>query len=267
MSKHVPKEALPGFPTEFTFQSKEEVDDYFSGDKIQCLRCGHYYRALAAHLRLAHAMHVDEYRAIYGLPWSIGLSGKATKKKRAKYANRRNAEFGCCLPDLEDNPAYTSNNRRREPEYVTKEARKRFKDMNKILGRDGSKGAAKRANTPKFGSKEYHEKMKRLGKLRRFKMADVVNGVTPVSGEGSTRRRTMSESRIVCIIPKSDVDRGITQEFIRKMFPHLVGLTFETMGRGELAVSAVGLSDHNILIARGTVIGAQKALRIIEEQS
>ncbi len=65
---------LPGFPIEPTKFSKAEIDQYFSGDRIQCLVCGKTYRRLALHLAI-HSLTEDDYRELYGLPWRRGLCG------------------------------------------------------------------------------------------------------------------------------------------------------------------------------------------------
>ncbi len=75
---------LPGFPREGKFQTKEEVDSYFSGDRIQCLLCGKWYRQLGIHLGRIHDVHVDEYREMYGLPWSRGLSCRDTREIKSR---------------------------------------------------------------------------------------------------------------------------------------------------------------------------------------
>lgn len=52
----------------------EEIRAYYSGDAIVCMRCGKSYRNLGVHLKAIHAMTVDDYKEMYGLPWSRGLS-------------------------------------------------------------------------------------------------------------------------------------------------------------------------------------------------
>ena len=66
---------LPGFPISPRPFSKAEIEQYFSGDRIQCLVCGKHYRRLGRHLQV-HDLTEDEYRELYGLPWRRGLCGK-----------------------------------------------------------------------------------------------------------------------------------------------------------------------------------------------
>ena len=69
------RKVLKGFPWEGTFETKEEVYDYFSGDRIQCLLCGKWFQRLPSHLKAIHEMTSDEYKEMYGLPWKHGLCG------------------------------------------------------------------------------------------------------------------------------------------------------------------------------------------------
>lgn len=67
------------------FTTKEEIEEYFSHDKIQCLECGKWYRALNTHLRLSHEITVDDYRDKYGLPYQRGLLGKLSLEKAVNH--------------------------------------------------------------------------------------------------------------------------------------------------------------------------------------
>ena len=66
------------------FQTMEQVDDYFSGEKIQCLVCGERMRSLPKHLRDKHAMQPVDYRIQFGIPHQRGLqSAGCTARKSA----------------------------------------------------------------------------------------------------------------------------------------------------------------------------------------
>jgi hypothetical protein len=82
---------LPGFPVSPRPFSKEEIDRYFAGEKIQCLICGKMYRSFNNHLRI-HDVTVDEYKEMYGLPWGRGLTGKAANRTRSTVVRRRMKE-------------------------------------------------------------------------------------------------------------------------------------------------------------------------------
>jgi len=62
------RKALEGFLWDEKFETKEEIYDYFSGDKIQCLLCGEWFQRLPFHLKAIHAITSDEYKEMYGLP-------------------------------------------------------------------------------------------------------------------------------------------------------------------------------------------------------
>jgi predicted transcriptional regulator len=84
------RKILPGYPVEARAFNRDEIVDYFSGDRIVCLLCGKSYRKLAAHLSL-HAFTEDDYRKRYGLPWSKGLVCVPTREAYAKAAIVRDA--------------------------------------------------------------------------------------------------------------------------------------------------------------------------------
>lgn len=93
MPRRKRKKPLPGFPRKGKFQSKEEVDSYYAGEKIQCLLCGRWYRSICGtHLPHIHGIHPEAYKEMYGLPWGRGLNGTLTRKKRVKQAKRLRTE-------------------------------------------------------------------------------------------------------------------------------------------------------------------------------
>lgn len=77
---------LPGYPVDARPFTLAEVESYFQGDRIVCLRCGKPYRKLGVHLLNIHAMSVDDYRALYGLPWREGLAGEHCKELHSQNA-------------------------------------------------------------------------------------------------------------------------------------------------------------------------------------
>lgn len=77
---------LPGYPIKKIFETKEEIDQYMSGDRITCLLCGKSYKALGSHLKV-HGLTSDQYKIEYGLPLSVGLDNchlTEIKSKRFK---------------------------------------------------------------------------------------------------------------------------------------------------------------------------------------
>jgi len=61
------------------FQTRREVERYFSGKTIKCLLCGRRFRRLWGHLAAKHGMSVNDYRSRFGLPWSRGLTSAASR--------------------------------------------------------------------------------------------------------------------------------------------------------------------------------------------
>lgn len=62
------------------FQSIKELDAYISGERIQCLECGRWFRALGAHLTSAHGMTHHDYREKWAIPRRYPLAGTATRE-------------------------------------------------------------------------------------------------------------------------------------------------------------------------------------------
>jgi len=84
-----PMRAKPPAP----FATRSDIDRYFSGERIECLLCGRFFRRLGGHLPPVHRVGVNEYRRRFGLPWSRGLISAAslassgwTDKRKSKAA-------------------------------------------------------------------------------------------------------------------------------------------------------------------------------------
>jgi hypothetical protein len=74
------------------FRDKAEIESYYKGDKIQCLICGKYFKALGAHINKSHGLNVDLYKEKFGLPWSKGLCGCVTADRMRDNAETARAE-------------------------------------------------------------------------------------------------------------------------------------------------------------------------------
>ncbi len=81
------RRVMPGYPIEKIFQTKDEIDEYLSGDKIVCLLCGKAYKSLCSHI-LVHGFNADTYKEKYGLPFRSGLSGESTSDLISKNSKR-----------------------------------------------------------------------------------------------------------------------------------------------------------------------------------
>jgi len=83
------REVMPGFPRTEPITTAEELREYRSGDRIQCLLCGKFFKALSRHIEPIHEVTVEEYHRMYGLPWSRGLTSDETHEKKSAVLKRR----------------------------------------------------------------------------------------------------------------------------------------------------------------------------------
>ena len=95
---------LHGFPYDGKFKDIEEVNQYLSGDRIQCLLCGKSYKLLATHIMTIHGVTVDQYKEKYGIPWEYGLSSSGTRKKMAINAKEgiKSGRLMCGVDEMSD---------------------------------------------------------------------------------------------------------------------------------------------------------------------
>jgi predicted transcriptional regulator len=78
------RKILKGFPVPAVPMTLKQVREYYSHTKIQCLICGRLRNSLGNHLSI-HKLTVEEYKEMYGLPWTVGLIG------RRAFSNHSNA--------------------------------------------------------------------------------------------------------------------------------------------------------------------------------
>ena len=76
---------LPGFPSSVQFTTIDEVDQYLSGEKLQCLLCGKMFLGLGNHIALQHGVPAMEYKHRYGIPYRRGLAPESTKQKHRDF--------------------------------------------------------------------------------------------------------------------------------------------------------------------------------------
>lgn len=74
------------------FQTVEEIEEYFSGDEIECLECGQLLAALTGNHLRTHGLTAATYREKWGLPRRRGLAGLAYKAARREIINQMMAE-------------------------------------------------------------------------------------------------------------------------------------------------------------------------------
>lgn len=82
------RKPLPGYPKSFKFQSREDLEEYLSGDRITCLLCGRSFKSLNTHLKI-HDTNEAEYKETFDIPWRTGLQSAATKARRDSAAQER----------------------------------------------------------------------------------------------------------------------------------------------------------------------------------
>ena len=66
------REAVAGYPMERKL-TLDEVDAYFTEERITCLMCGKKYKGLGSHIRV-HDINEEEYKMRFGLPLTRGFS-------------------------------------------------------------------------------------------------------------------------------------------------------------------------------------------------
>ena len=136
------------------FTTPEELAAYFGGDKIECLLCNKHFRAIGTHLMLLHNVSPDEYREMYGIPWTYGLICAGTKQKKSAIA-KKNLAAGLFQPGKYLDRANAKPPRARVPVRDTLTAR----NLEKLNKDKTGEEAARRKAAPKKGSPEFHAKM------------------------------------------------------------------------------------------------------------
>lgn len=115
------RKVMPGFPWDGKFTTRQEIYNYFSSDKVQCLLCGKRFKRLPTHLKMIHELESDEYRARYGLPWKHALCGKELSLKLSNTMKRRR-ESGF-RPDIDAARKKSKQARKRQDQPFFKKVR------------------------------------------------------------------------------------------------------------------------------------------------
>ena len=61
-------------PNDAPFQTMEQVNDYLSGNTVECLICGKRYQWLHNHIVKMHDTSPDDYRRRFGIPFTRSLT-------------------------------------------------------------------------------------------------------------------------------------------------------------------------------------------------
>ena len=67
--------------TDTPFQTMAEVDEYLSGNTIECLICGESFQRLERHLQYVHNIAPDDYRRRFGIPFKRSLTSAPSRAK------------------------------------------------------------------------------------------------------------------------------------------------------------------------------------------
>jgi len=81
-------------------KTKEEIDKYYSNEKIECLLCGKIFKALGSHIA-THDITVNEYKDKFNLPYSRSLVGMGTRAVLSKNMKSRIARGDVSLMPIE----------------------------------------------------------------------------------------------------------------------------------------------------------------------
>ena len=65
------------------FRTIEEVNDYLSEDKVQCLLCDKWYIHLGIHIGKSHTLTPREYKIKFNIPLKKGLAGISLRVEKA----------------------------------------------------------------------------------------------------------------------------------------------------------------------------------------
>lgn len=73
------------------FTTKSQVAAYISGDLIECLECGKFFKFLGNHLPRIHEIDGHEYRELWGIPAMTPLAGQAYREMHREKIKRMQA--------------------------------------------------------------------------------------------------------------------------------------------------------------------------------
>lgn len=154
--KQARRRTIQGFPIEGKFLTPESIAEYFCGATITCLRCGKRYRTLGVHLKTIHSMEPDEYRDMYGIPWSYGLSCASTTQLHSDNAKMK-IETGVFVPSKEQAKIARMSPRRNRHPVQSVWTYRALEKMN--AGKTGE-DKKRRDAASKRGTPEFKEKMR-----------------------------------------------------------------------------------------------------------
>lgn len=109
-------------PDTQVFHSLDEARAYLNVEKPRCLICGAEKAGLYAHVRTAHHISPDDYKIMFGIPLSWGLTGTSTKEKFRRCAAATQEQLrDAGYPNLAKARAAKPQTRRQQPSYVRRD--------------------------------------------------------------------------------------------------------------------------------------------------
>lgn len=113
------------------FTNKEDINSYFSGDRIRCLICGKWLKAVSGmHLKM-HGITVDKYKSMFGLPHGKGLVCGETSRKQKNALVKRIEQGDSTLTTITPELMYKAQHspKRKYPSYHLKDLAGKYGDM------------------------------------------------------------------------------------------------------------------------------------------
>lgn len=83
------RKVVNGFPKDTIFETTEQVKEYLSGDRLQCLLCGRNFKAMTSHLATIHGVDENYYRQRFGIPWTYPMASTCSSESYRNGSMRR----------------------------------------------------------------------------------------------------------------------------------------------------------------------------------
>ena len=155
MSKPVSRKPLDGYPVNRPFGSISEIRTYLSGERITCLRCGRTFKGLSFHVWKVHGITTDDYKGMYGIPWTYGLVCKETSAIISENSSQLFKE-GVIGSHNMDMDIVRAGKKRKRVSVRDEICTENLSEVNKFCDGEITR---QRKLAPKRGTKEFHDKM------------------------------------------------------------------------------------------------------------
>lgn len=180
---------LPGYPSNESFSSKEDVKQYLSGEKVICLLCGKSYKTLGVHLKCIHGITVDDYKLKYNIPWTTGLACDDTREKHREIRKQQIQDGVITLLSHDELEEYRVKGykHRRKPFFLKPYT------INPETGKEESDWNKRRRLQTKRGTNEFHERMKNRKTRQRILTDNLLEKINYMKESGMDRKQIASE--------------------------------------------------------------------------